>query len=148
MQVDQTAPMKTISVPSITAAAARELVAAARSNADAMGVTVVIHVADAAGHPVAMERMDHSPLFSVEIARKKAWTAAASGTTTRDLAIAFNGSPALLHGVAGNVDALITVGGGVPIRVGDSVAGALGVSGASEEQDHEIATRAVSAVFG
>ena len=139
--------MKTITTPRITAEAARELVTAARSIADAMGVAVVIHVADPAGHPVAMERMDHSPLFSVEIARKKAWTAAAAGVTTRDLATAFNDSPALLHGVAGNVDELITVGGGVPIRVGDSVAGALGVSGASEEQDHEIASGAVSAVF-
>jgi uncharacterized protein GlcG (DUF336 family) len=140
--------MRTITTPRITAEGARDLIAAARSIAEAMDVAVVIHVADPAGNPVAMERMDHSPLFSIEIARKKAWTAAAAGTPTRDLAAAFNDSPALLHGVAGNVDDLITVGGGVPIRVDADVAGSLGVSGASEEQDHEIASGAVTSVFG
>lgn len=53
--------------------------------------------------------------------------------------------PALLHGVAGNVDHLITVGGGVPIVVDGCVAGAIGISGATEQQDHEIAQAAVSA---
>jgi uncharacterized protein GlcG (DUF336 family) len=140
--------MRTTTTPRITAEGARDLIAAARSIADQMGVAVVIHVADSAGHPVGMERMDGSPLFSIEIARKKAWTAAAAGTATRDLAAAFNESPALLHGVAGNVDELITVGGGVPVRVDAVVAGSLGVSGASEEQDHEIASDAVTRVFG
>jgi uncharacterized protein GlcG (DUF336 family) len=140
--------MKTITSPRITAEAASELVTAARSIADTMGVAVVVHVADPAGHPVAMLRMDRSPLFSIEIARKKAWTAAAAAATTLDLAADFNDSPALLHGVAGNVDELITVGGGVPIMVDGAVAGAVGVSGATEQQDHEVASGAVATVFG
>ena len=49
-----------------------------------------------------------------------------------------------LHGVTANVGDLIPVGGGVPVIVDGAVAGAIGVSGATEEQDHQIATTAVA----
>ena len=92
--------------------------------------------------------MDGSPLFSLTIAAKKAWTATAAGVPTAALAADFMASPVLLHGVAGKVDDLIAVGGGVPVVVDDATAGAIGVSGATEAQDHDIATEAVAALLG
>ena len=103
------------------------------------GLRAKIH----SGSPLAMLRMDGAPLFSVEVAEKKAWTAAASGARTADLRTVFGADPALLHGLAPMVDRLLAVGGGAPIRVDDpsngGVAGAIGVSGATEDQDQQIA---------
>jgi glc operon protein GlcG len=134
--------------PRLTLAGADALIAAARRHADDMRVAVVVHVADPGGHPLAMVRMDGSPTFSLVVAAKKAWTAAAGGVDTSRLATDFSGNDTLLHGVAGNVDDLIAVGGGVPVIVDGTVAGAIGVSGATEEQDHAIARAAVDTVFG
>ncbi len=131
----------------LTLDGAQRLVAAALRYADSIGTSVVVHVCDPAGDPLAMARMDGSPKFSVAIAAKKAWSAAAAGTSSAALAADFLADPALLHGVAGSVDELITVGGGVPVVVGECVAGAIGVSGATEQQDHEIAEVAVSKVL-
>ncbi|MDJ0768473.1 MAG: heme-binding protein [Ilumatobacter sp.] len=132
--------------PRLSLEGARSLLDAARRHAESLGVAVVIHVSDPAGDPLTMERMDGSPTFSLTVAAKKAWTAAAAGAPTTELATDFNADPALLHGVAGNVEGLITVGGGVPVLVGGEVAGAIGVSGATEAQDHEIAAAAVAAL--
>ena len=134
-------------VPRLTLDGAQSVVDAARRHAEELGVCVVIHVCDPAGDTIAIARMDGSPKFSVTIAAKKAWTAAAAGVSTAALAADFLGDPALLHGVAANVEELITVGGGVPAVVDGGVAGAIGVSGATEQQDHEIADAAVSDVF-
>ncbi len=143
------APQPDISTsPRLTLAGADRLTAGARDEAVRLGVSVVIHVCDPGGHPIALSRMDSSPTFSIEIARKKAWTSAASGATTAALAAQFLGEPGLLHGVAGNVDDLITVGGGVPVLVDGAIAGAIGVSGATEEQDHQIASAAVTHLLG
>lgn len=140
--------MDVVSTPRLTLEGAERLIAAARAEAASLGVGVVVHVCDPGGHPIAIARMDASPTFSIEIARKKAWTAAAAGAATASLAKDFLSEPSLLHGVAGNVDELITVGGGVPVLVDGRVAGAIGVSGATEEQDHQIAGAAVASVFG
>ncbi len=140
--------MDIVSTPRLTLDGADRLITAARAEAASLGVDVVVHVCDPGGHPIAMARMDASPTFSIEIARKKAWTAAAAGAATASLAEDFLREPSLLHGVAGNVEEMITVGGGVPVQVAGRVAGAVGVSGATEEQDHEIASAAVAFVFG
>lgn len=137
-----------VSALRLTLDGADRLIRAAKAEAAALGVSVVVHVCDPGGHPIAMARMDSSPTFSIEIARKKAWTAAASGVATATLAGDFMSEPSLLHGVAGNVDELITVGGGVPILVSGDIAGAIGVSGATEEQDHRIAAAAADSVVG
>ena len=140
--------MDVVTASRLTLDGAERLLRAARSEATTLGVSVVIHVCDPGGHPIAMARMDASPTFSIEIARKKAWTAAAAGVSTAALASDFMSEPSLLHGVAGNVDELITVGGGVPVLVDGHVAGAIGVSGATEQDDHQIAAAAAASVFG
>ena len=132
--------------PRLTFQGAQRLIEAARRHAESIGVAVVIHVCDPAGDPLAMARLDGSPKFSITVAAKKAWTAAAAGAPTGPLGAAFLADPVLLHGVAANVDDLIPVGGGVPVLVDGAVAGAIGVSGATEQQDHEIATAAVAAL--
>lgn len=133
-------------VPNVTAAGARAAIDTALAEAEQLGVRVVISVVDRGGSSVALLRMDNAFLFSVEVAEKKAWTAAASGLPTNLLRDAFNTDPTLLHGLAPKIDRLMAVGGGVPVMVDGELAGAVGVSGATEEQDQQIATAAASAI--
>lgn len=131
--------MDIVKAPQLTAAGARRAVDLAVEKATEFGVSVVVAVADAGGNPLALHRMDGAPLFSVTVAEKKAWTAVAGGARTCDLRAAFNGDPTLLHALAPKVDALMAVGGAAPVMVEGSVAGAIGVSGATEEQDQDCA---------
>ncbi len=133
--------------PWLTSTAATEAIEAARERATLLEVEVVIHVADPAGNPIAMMRMDGAPLFSIEVASKKAWTAAASKVPTDLLRDVFNADPTLLHALAPKVGELMAVGGAAPISIDGMVAGAVGVSGATEKQDQEIAEAAVAALL-
>jgi len=136
----------TRSVPELSAAGALAIVDAAVGEAGRLGVAVVVAISDRAGNPLALLRMDGAPLFSVDVARKKAWTAAASGLRTEALRDVFLGDPTLLHGLTPKVEMLMAVGGGTPIVSDGVVAGAVGISGATEEQDQEIADAAASVV--
>jgi glc operon protein GlcG len=135
-----------VSVPTITAAGARAAIDAAVALAEELGVRVVISVVDRGGNPLALLRMDGAFLFSVEVAQKKAWTAAAAGIPTDRLRAGFNQDPTLLHGLAPKVDQLVAVGGGTPVLIDGQVAGAVGVSGATEEQDQQIANTAAQSI--
>lgn len=136
----------TASVPTITAAGARAAIDAAVSLAEELGVRVVVSVVDRSGNPIALLRMDGAFLFSVEAAQKKAWTAAAAGFATDQLRAGFNQDPTLLHGLAPKIDQLMAVGGGTPVVIDGQVAGAVGISGASEDQDQQIAEAAAQSI--
>ncbi len=135
-----------VDVPRLTLAGAQRALAAAAETATSLGCSVVVLVADPAGDPLAMARMDGAPLFSVTAAAKKAWTAAASGTRGSDICDVFGSDPTLLHALAPKVDELMAVGGATPIAMAGGVAGAIGVSGATEEQDQQIADAGAAAV--
>lgn len=131
----------------ITAAGARAATDAAFARAAELGVAVVVVVSDAAGDVVSTVRGDGAFKFSLEVARKKAWTAATAGARTAELAAGFVASPTLLHVLTPGVDELMPVGGGTPIVHDGLIVGAVGVSGATEEQDQEIADAAVAALI-
>lgn len=133
-------------MPTITLVGARRMLDAAVAHATQLGVSVVVTVVDGAGHVKASARMDGAPLFSVEISRKKAWTAAAASASTAAMWQDFENNRLLLHGVQPAVDDFLAIGGGAPVRSGGGVAGAVGVSGATAEQDQEIADVASAVV--
>ncbi len=129
-------------MPNLTADGARAAIDAAVTEAGLLGVRVVFAVVDRGGNPLGLLRMDGAFLFSVEVAEKKAWTAAASGLRTDVVRGAFLADPTLLHGLARKIDRLMAVGGGTPVLVDGQVAGAVGVNGATEAQDQQIADAA------
>ena len=137
--------MNTIDQPVITMEAARTVVDIAVAHARSIGVSVVVAVVDPAGNPVSFARMDASPLLSLDVASDKAWSAASFGQTTLWWAELMADEPGLAH--LGKNNRLMPVPGGVPIASGGRVVGAVGVSGATGEQDHEIAEVAASS-FG
>jgi uncharacterized protein GlcG (DUF336 family) len=125
---------------------ARVALDAALRHADRIGVAVNIAVTDRSGTLLAFARMDGAYAASGEIARDKAWTVTGfGGTSTDDLREAIAGEDAVREGIAGR-DRVAAFGGGVPIWVGNSFIGAVGVSGGSATQDKAVATAGAEAV--
>lgn len=124
---------------------ARRLLAAAEAKAEQIEVPYNIAVVDAGGNLLAFARMDGAWLGSIDIAIHKAFTARAFDMPTGDLAdMAQSGKP--LFGIQNtNHDRIVIFGGGIPIKAGDTVIGAIGASGGTVDQDTEVAQAALAA---
>ena len=118
---------------------ARRIIAAAEIMADEIGQPMNIAVADAGGNLVAHVRMDNAWMGSIDISIKKAWTSRAFDIATKDLA-EHSQSGGQFFGInASNGGKVMIFAGGIPIKKGKKVVGAIGVSGGSGEQDHAVA---------
>ena len=135
---------KTVIKPSIAAEAASTLIAAAERKATEINVPMVIAVVDESGVLKAFSRMDGAPLLSIDLAVDKAYTAAAFGIPTSAWFDMIKDDPPLLHNML-KTPRLVVIGGGIPIELG-GIAGAVGVSGGSYEQDVIVAEAGVSAL--
>ncbi|GAX91274.1 GlcG/HbpS family heme-binding protein [Effusibacillus lacus] len=132
-------------VKSITLELAEAMLDQAVTKARELGVSVNIAIMDEAGNLKSFRRMDGAPLLSIGIAQRKAYSAAAFRIPTGDWYDLIKENPRLLHGIPHTPD-LAIFGGGFPIKVEGEVIGAIGVSGASEEQDEEICRAALEVV--
>lgn len=123
-------------------ALAEELTRRACAEAQSRGRLVSAAVVDAGGHLVTFRRMDGAEFAGATIAVDKAYTAAGNRTATLDLReqVAPGGDLAGYYAASGG--RFIAFGGGVPLWDGGLVAGAVGVSGASGEEDHAFASAA------
>ena len=133
-------------VRNITLAGAQKALAAAQRKAEAIGVPMCMAVCDTGGNLVATIRMDGAPLIPLEVSRDKAWTVVGFNGLPTNLWWGILGDkPELVHGLV-KVPRLMPFGGGVPLRSGGELIGAIGVSGGSSEQDHECALEAAAAL--
>ncbi|WP_047866687.1 GlcG/HbpS family heme-binding protein [Rubrobacter aplysinae] len=133
-------------IKSVTLAEAQEIVAAAEEKARQIGQPMNIAVAEVGGHLKSFARQEEAWLASVDIAVDKAFTAAALGVSTGELAdMAQPGQP--LFGInTTNGGRIVIFGGGIPLTRDGNVVGAVGVSGGTVDQDTEVAEAGV-AVF-
>jgi uncharacterized protein GlcG (DUF336 family) len=123
----------------VTLADARRVIAAAERKATEIAQPMNIAVVDAGGNLVAHARMDRAWIGSVDISINKAWTARAFDIATKDLG-AHSQSGGQFFGIhASNHGRVMVFAGGVPLKRGDQVVGAVGVSGGSGEQDQTVA---------
>lgn len=128
-----------VEVPTLTLSGARRALDGSLALAAELGVAVCAAVADASGQLLAFARMDGAALLSVSIAQDKAYTVTAfGGLPTHEWFDLIKGEDALLHGIV-KTDRLIVFAGGVAVRAGGRLVGAVGVSGGSAEQDRAIA---------
>jgi glc operon protein GlcG len=105
-----------------------------------------ITVADDHGELIALMRMDGAPLSSIVNATNKAWTAAREGKPSFEIGRAVR-HPETGFDIAYYGDQrYIGWGGGVPILLGGALVGAIGVSGAPEAVDIEVAALGVAAI--
>jgi len=132
-------------LPGVTLRCAQAVVHAARVKADGIGVPMNIAVVDEGNNLVAFSRMDGAWLGSIDIAQNKAYTARSFDMTTKDLAPLCQPNQPLFGIQASNQGRLIVFAGGIPLEAGGKVVGAVGVSGGSVEQDHEVAEAGVAA---
>ncbi|HZX26572.1 MAG TPA: heme-binding protein [Telluria sp.] len=125
----------------IAAAQALSAVARVAAAQQERGQPVAIAVCDDHGELLAFVRMDGASLQAGVLAQNKAYTAARDRQPTADLGAWSRSSGRTLNYWT---DPRITgFGGGVPVRADGTVAGAVGVSGLSEDDDAAVAQRVI-----
>ncbi len=130
----------------VNLATARKLIAAAEKKAAKIGQPMNIAVVDAGGNLVAHARMDGAWIGSVDISIKKAWTSRAFDIATKDLAEHSQSGNQFFGIHASNDGRVMIFAGGIPLKQGAKVVGAIGVSGGSGEQDHAVAEAGAKAL--
>src|SRR5438477_9172808 len=129
----------------ITLADARKVIAAAEKEAQDIGQPMNIAVVDAGGNLVAHVRMDNAWIGSVDIAINKAWTARAFDVSTKQLAELSQSGDQFFGIHASNHGRVMIFAGGIPLKRGDEVVGAVGVSGGMGKQDQAVAEAGAAA---
>ena len=130
----------------VTLADARRVIAAAEQKATEIGQPMNIAVADAGGNLVAHVRMDGAWMGSVDISIKKAWTARAFDIETKALAKLSQPGEDFFGIHASNDGKVMIFAGGVPLKRGKEIVGAIGVSGGSGKQDQAVAEAGAKAL--
>ena len=130
----------------ITLKEAQKAINAAVKASKKIGVKMDIAVVDAGGNLKAFARMNGAWLGSIDIAIKKAKTARYFDMNTGKIGkLSQPGGP--LFNIEHSNGGLITFPGGVPLKKGGKVVGAIGVSGSSVENDHKVAKKGASGAF-
>ena len=135
-----------IDVPNLNLDDARLAISACKKKAVEIGVPMDIAVVDASGNFVAFERMDGAIVGCIQIAIDKAYTAAVLGVRTEEEGkIAQPGEPEYgINSAAGG--RFILLAGGIPVKFGKAVIGAVGCSSGTVDQDAAVAQAGVAAI--
>ena len=129
----------------VSLALAQEIAQGAVEACAAKNFNVAATVVDRAGIVRAVLRADRAGPHTVEASRRKAFTSASARNTTSAVLEASGSNPAARN--LGQIDGFLLVGGGVPIKVGDDVIGAIGVGGApGGNLDEECAAAGIAKV--
>lgn len=128
----------------LTTQQAQAVIAAAAARAAEIKVPMNIAVLDSGAHLKAFLRMDGAVLGSIDIALKKAKTAVLFEANSEAIwEYCKPGAPA--PGLELTNDVLATFAGGIPLRAGNEVLGAIGVSGGAVPQDASVAEAGAAA---
>jgi uncharacterized protein GlcG (DUF336 family) len=130
--------------PPITLEQAKKVMAGAEAEAKKNNWPVVITILDSGGNLVMSQRLDGAQWGSVEVARDKARSAVAFRRPTKvfsDAVAQGGGNLRLL-----NLSGASLLDGGLPIVIDGKIAGGIGVSGVTGEQDAQIARAGVDAL--
>ena len=125
---------------------AMQVVEFVRRELEERSAGAAVAITDPHGELVALLRTDGCPLASINNAIHKAFTAAREGIESAEIGrrSTAEGFPITNFG-----DLRYTGwGGGVPIRNGDAVIGAVGVSGLPEAEDVALARAAAASIAG
>lgn len=124
---------------------ASQMALAACEHASQHNLRICAWVVDRHGNPLAMQRINQAPVYCTDIAQGKARTAASFGFATSLWQSRLQEKPHLLSSLS-QQPGLITFGGGIPVVQDGVVLGAIGVSGASEQQDCDCAQAGIDAL--
>ena len=107
---------------------ANQIAAGAVAACAANGHAVTAAVVDRAGQLRALHRADNAGPHTLDAARAKAFTSASARNNTLAMMEAAQKNPAAANLV--HIPGFLLLGGGVPVRAGNEVLGAVGVGGA------------------
>lgn len=120
---------------------------AAKVKANELGIPMNIATVDAGANLISFCRMDGALLGCADIAMKKAKTAGLFNMNTGELG-KLTQPGGFLYNIEHSNGGLISFAGGVVLRdSSDQIIGAIGVSGGSVEQDHEVAIAGANALL-
>ena len=124
----------------ITLAQAETIISACKAEAVSVGQPMNIAVVDDGGNLVAFAAMDDTKLIGENISQRKALTSVLFQMDTRDL-VPLVQPGAALYGIESTSDGrLVVFAGGVLLRSPDGqVAGGVGVSAGTVDEDHQVA---------
>ncbi len=133
-------------MPDITLSQAQTIVDAAVRKAADIQTLMDVTVVDQGGNLKAFARMDGAWLGSIDISIKKARTARYFDMESGEIGkLSQPGGP--LYNIEVSNEGLITFPGGVPLKNSNGeVVGAIGVSGSTVENDHEVAVTGAKAL--
>ena len=127
----------------LSLAMAKTIAEATLADCKAKGFNTSAAVVDRAGQPLVLLRDEQATVQTLEMSRRKAYTARMFRTTTLEFQKRTN-DPALQP--QRDVSEILALGGGVPILVGNEVIGGVGSSGSSQEMDDACAKAGVAKV--
>lgn len=132
-------------MPNLTLDHAYRIVAQGRAAAKEAGLNAVFAILDAGANMITFSRMDGAWLASNELAIAKARTSVMFQTPSEALSAPLQVGAPVPHFDHIHAGGLLLMGGGIPLFDGDGVlAGALGVSGGTPEQDAALARAAAA----
>lgn len=131
-------PHRDLSLP-----VAKTIAEAALSACKEKGFHTAVAVVDRGGQVLVILRDEEAAEATVEMARRKAYTARMFGSSTLDFQRR-TADPAF--SAQRDVSGVLALGGGVPIRAGNEVIGGVASSGAGQEQDDACARAGVAKV--
>lgn len=128
----------------ITLESAKRLIEKIEKEAARQGKKAVIAVCGPEGNPIAVHVMDGAFLVSFDVAMKKAYTSVAVKMSTKELSVLAQPGQTFYGVDKMDGGKIVIFGGGVPLKVGDTIIGGLGVSGGTGEEDHALAEYGLS----
>ena len=117
----------------ISLAIAQTIAQAALAQCESMGFKASVTVVDRAGLPIVMLRGDGAGLHTPEGAERKAYTARTFSQPSADFVKRLADRPDTVGSL--QYSRVLALGGGLPIKAGNEVVGAVGVSGSPGKDD-------------
>lgn len=139
-------PNLVLQQPNVSLALANELIDATMAACHAEDKSAVVAVVDRAGNLIALQRDDNVGPHNTDAAVRKAFTALSTKTPSRILANNARANPDSSN--LNTVDDLLLLGGGVPLKFGDDVIGAIAAGGSGGAmQDESCALQGIEKVL-
>ncbi len=139
-------PATILQQSNVSLALANQLIDATMEACRAEGKSAVVAVVDRGGNLIALQRGDNIGPHNTDAAVRKAFTALSTKTPSRILANNARANPDSSN--LNTVNDLLLIGGGVPIKFGDEVIGAIAAGGAGGAvQDEACAIKGIEKVM-
>ena len=132
-----------VSQKSLSLGLAKTMAEAALAECKAKGFNTSVVVVDRAGQPLVSLRDESATAQTMEMARRKAFTARMFRLSTLDFQKRTEDPK---YRAQRDIADILALGGGVPITVGNDTVGGIGSSGSSQEQDDACARAGIAKV--